>query len=84
MKKSVNGYFKFYNKEGISCRIKCNDEVDGAILIKFKQKEEANWMYHVPNRGFRNCLEVSNFILKNLENDNMVFKIVSMQKTIRS
>jgi hypothetical protein len=82
MKKSINGYFKFYNGSGISCRIKCSSEIQKEALIKFKHKEDANWLYHVPNREFRNCLEAANFILKNLENEGMIFKIVPMQKTI--
>ena len=76
MKKSVNGYFKFYNKEGMSTRIKCSEPINGEVLIKFKNKNAAEWLYHAPQRKFRNCLEVTNFILKNLENENMVFKIV--------
>jgi len=83
MKKSVNGYYKFYNKEGLSCRIKCTDEVSGNVLIKFKGRDEAIWAYHSPKRTFRNCLDVTNFILKNLENPNMVFKIVGTDNFIK-
>jgi hypothetical protein len=82
MKKSINGYFKFYNGSGIPCRIKCQGEVKGTALIKFKHKDTTDWMYHVPNKKFRNCLEVVNFILKNLENKEMIFKIISMQESI--
>ena len=82
MKKSINGYFKFYNKEGLSCRVKCPKEIQKEILIKFKNRDETAWAYHSPKRTFRNCLEVVNFILKNLENENMVFKIISLKETI--
>ena len=77
MKKSINGYYKFYNKNGLQCRIKCEAEkIDGEVMIKFKPKDQTEWMYHMPKRKFRHCLEVTNFILKNLENNNMVFKVV--------
>jgi ribosomal protein S19E (S16A) len=82
MKKSVNGYFKFYNGHGLSCRIKCDKEINGQTLIKFKHRSDSHWLYHVPNKTFRNCLEVANFILKNLENDGMVFKITGMKRSI--
>ena len=78
MKKSINGYYKFYNKAGISCRIKCEVEAKGQVLIKFKHRDDHQWLYHVPDKKFRNCLEITNFILKNLENQNMVFKITTM------
>ncbi len=84
-KKSINGYYKFYNKEGISCRIKCDDteeKFEGNCIIKFKQIDDPTWMFHAPTKEFRNCLEVTNYILKNLENSNMVFKILPMQKRI--
>jgi len=78
--KSKNGYFKHYNKEGIACRIKVaksalkkfNDE----FIVKFKDAKDEFWMWHVPHKRFRDASEVIVFILKNLDSDNMVFKIV--------
>jgi hypothetical protein len=83
MKKSINGYFKFYNKNGQSCRIKCQEEIKGQVLIKFKPHDEGAWLYYAPKREFRNCLEVANFILKNLESNGTVFKILAFKKNIK-
>jgi len=79
MKKSINGYYKFYNKIGIACRIKCSKDIEGQSLIMFKHKNEDTWMYYVPKKEFNNCLEIINHILKNLVNDNMIFKISSLK-----
>lgn len=80
MKKSINGYFKFYNKDGVSCRIKCDQEINGEVLIKFKSKDDDGWFYHSPRREFGNSLDVANFILKNLENQDMIFKVLPSSK----
>ena len=83
MKKSVNGYYKFYNKAGLSCRIKSSGHIDGSeILIRFKHKDDLGWLYHAPKRKFRNCLDATNFILKNLENEGMIFKISPVSSTL--
>jgi len=77
--KSKNGYFKHYNKEGISCRIKVKKEalnkIDSDFIIAFKRKRDLGWNYHSPKKKFRCINAVINHILKNLENKNMVFKI---------
>jgi hypothetical protein len=83
MKKSKNGYYKFYNSQGIYCRIKCNNVENNEVLIKFKQKNETNWMYHSPNKRFHSCLEVANYILKNLDNQNMIFKIIPINHSLK-
>jgi len=83
MKKSANGYYKFYNKEGISCRIKCTDVINGTALIKFKHRDEPGWLYHSPERKFGHILEAVNFVLKNLENTGMIFKIIPLYKEIK-
>jgi len=82
MKKSANGYYKFYNKAGLSCRIKCEMTGPGRIMIKFKTTDDLNWMYYSPNRTFKCCLDASNYILKNLENKGMVFKIYSQKRLV--
>jgi len=77
-----NGYFKYYNKEGKSCRIKFDNDFKFIeekkkfnIIIKFKKDDETLWNYHSPFRKFKSIFEIINYILKNLENDKMVFKI---------
>ena len=72
--KSAAGYYKFYNKTGTPCRIKCSP-VSGSCIIQFKEVQATSWLYHVPDKKFKNCLEVVNFILKNLVNKDMIFKI---------
>jgi len=78
--KSKNGYFKHYNKEGISCRIKVAKsalaKTDSELMVKFKGSKDEFWSWHFPRRKFRDASEVIVFILKNLVNENMVFKIV--------
>ena len=74
--KKVNGYYKFYNKPGTSCRIKADEPVSGKAIIKFKDQDEAKWMYHAPTRSFNSTLEVVHYILLNLESKNLVFKIL--------
>ena len=77
--KSKNGYFKHYNKDGISCRIKIAKDAllktNNEFIITFKHKNDLSWKYHSPEKNFRCVNEVIVFILKNLENKNMVFKI---------
>jgi len=75
MKKSAQGYYKFYNAEGKSCRVKCKS-VEGSCIIKFKHVNEHEWLYHSPNRDFNSCTDAINFILKNLISDGMIFKVV--------
>jgi len=71
-----NGYFKHYNSKGISCRIKFADKITNSkILVKFKYKDDLEWMYHSPDRKFVDESDVINYLCKNLENRNRVFKI---------
>jgi len=78
--KSKNGYYKHYNKKGISCRIKVKksalNKFNTDFIIAFKHKDDLDWKYHSPNKKFRCVNAVINHILKNLENKNMVFKII--------
>ena len=77
--KKANGYYKFYNKLGVSCRIKTEEPVQGSVIIKFKDQDETKWMYHAPSRTFNSTLEVVHYILMNLESKNLVFKIMATQ-----
>ena len=78
--KSENGYFKHFNSQGIPCRIKVSKnalkKVNTNFTVKFKKKNEEVWMVHIPNKKFKCVNEVIVFILKNLESENMVFKII--------
>jgi hypothetical protein len=80
--KSRNGYFKFYNKNGLSCRIKIQDEISGKFIIKYKGPDEIIWNYISPDFSAI-TIEVINYILKNLETDNSVFKIVPARSIIQ-
>ena len=77
---SKNGYFKHYNKNGHSCRIKVSkkalNKTNSEFLIKFKKAKDETWLYHYPSKKFRCVNEVITFILKNLENKNLVFKVI--------
>jgi len=75
--KKANGYYKFYNKTGISCRVKTDEPIQGSVIIKFKEQGETKWMYHAPKRTFNSTLEVVHYILMNLESKSLVFKIVA-------
>lgn len=80
-----NGYYKYYNSDGLSTRIKVNElEIDSkGILIKFLQN--GHWMYHTPDakkHNFENAFDCINFILKNLENENLVFEVISLKEKL--
>ena len=78
--KSINGYYKHYNKEGRSCRIKVSrkalSRTDDEFILKYRSKSMEHWLYHSPRGKFRCANAVIVHILKNLENDNMIFKII--------
>ncbi len=80
-----NGYFKFYTATGLSCRIKSSGNIRGKILIRMQDTNatsDSNWLFYSPGRSFENCLDAANYILKNLEKENMVFKISSMSSSL--
>jgi hypothetical protein len=74
------GYFKYYNKDGLKCRIKfmdnvCNHETPFGVIVKFKRPIDDDFLYHYPNRKFTGIQDVINFVVKNLEHDGTVFEI---------
>jgi len=77
--KKSNGYYKFYNAEGVPCRIKFDSppKNNQDILLKFKNKYETKWLLVVPNQKFSSESQVLNYILKNLQNTDMVFKVIT-------
>jgi hypothetical protein len=75
--KKANGYYKLYNKHGVSCRIKIEENVQEKVIIKFKIIGETKWMYYAPSRLFKSQLEITHYILTNLESKNLVFKVLS-------
>ena len=84
MKKSKNGYYKYYNSAGVSTRIRNEFKPEAGVLkralIKFKLVDEISWMYHTPTKSFKDQFEVMNHVLKNLESENMVFKIYNIDE----
>lgn len=78
-KNSKNGYYKYYNAEGKSCRIKIYvDKIklpDTGILLKYKGPEDIFWNYHVPNKHFGNVFEIIKYLSKNTEVDGTIYKV---------
>jgi hypothetical protein len=77
--KKKNGYYKHYNKEGKSCRIKftCNpDNVSDKedIIITYRNKAELTPNIIVKT-GFKCDSDVIHYLLRNLDNNDMVFEI---------
>jgi len=73
----MKDYYKFYNKEGKKAYIKISKNANvKKPIIKFKRPQDDDWLYHLPNKNFKNCLEIVTFIMKNLETNNTKFKIV--------
>jgi len=79
--KKKKEYFRFWTESGISCRIKIKDSISGKVLIQMKKEHDSSWLYYSPDRDFSNALDVSNYILKNLENSDMTFKVSPMKIT---
>lgn len=82
-------YDTFYNAEGKPCLIKISRkflvhkiEQPFRILLRFKPKNDVEWLYHSPTHQFESLTEVINFITVNLENENMQFKISPVVNTI--
>jgi hypothetical protein len=83
----TNGYYKYYNSEGLKCRIKVTKNAkcrkNDAFTIAFLRPFDYNWNYDIPvdkknkkMKIFKDCFDVINFILKNLETDGTIFKIL--------
>jgi hypothetical protein len=77
-----NEYYKYYNSEGISTRIKVSEfnQDSFGCLIKFFQN--GHWFYHHPKVKFKDQFDCINFILKNLENTNLVFEIIGLKENL--
>jgi hypothetical protein len=74
-----NRYYKYYNKEGKSCRIKFFTDIkeEGEnVILKYKECGAGDWHYHVPKKKFKNKEELIWYICKNLENDKICFQIL--------
>jgi len=69
-----NGYYKFYNKNGKRCKIKCENIENEKVIISFS-KNAGETMYHLPDKVFKNTTEVIYHLVKNLESDNVIFTI---------
>jgi len=82
-----NNYYKYYTSDGLKCRIKVTKDAkcrkNDSFTIAFMRPYDYNWNYHIPYdkknknyRKFKDCFEVINFILKNLETNGTIFKIL--------
>lgn len=81
----ANGYFKFYNHDKISVRIKCPDLIEnGSVILKFKGEKEERWSYYSPRKIFNSAAEVIHYITTNLENPGLVFKMLPAADDIQS
>jgi len=73
------GYYKYYNKEGKSCRIKIEDKLRNKrkfrCFVWFRYPNDVNWMVHEPSKKFNDVFHVINYLCKNLETDKMIFKV---------
>lgn len=78
--KSNKGYFKFFNKEGQECRIKCDREINGNVIIKYLKKDEVVWRWLTPEKEFISSIHTINYILKHLESDKSIFEIIPVTK----
>lgn len=74
-----NGYFKHYNSNGTSIRIKVKGICisNSRVIIKFKNQEDIEWLYQIPDTMFTSSNDAINHICKHTENPNMVFQILS-------
>ena len=78
--KRSKGFFKHYNADGIACRIKVDYGVmNSRVVIKFKNIDEEGWKHHVPDKEFSSENEVVWFIVKNVEQSGMVFKVSPLE-----
>jgi len=84
MYKSKNGYFKYYNAEGKSLRIKMN--VKGIkfkeptqIHLKFKSKTDERWMHTIPRKKFNSIYEIIKYLCSNTTNKDRVFNVIVLR-----
>lgn len=78
----------FYSPQGRSCSIKVSKkfiELDEAskqhpafrrVIVKFREKDTLEWMYHSPDADFMYSSDVVHYLLNHLETEGMEFKIV--------
>lgn len=71
----TNGWFKFFTEEGLTCRIKSDEVNDTKVIIKYRHENDIEWTWHSPNIVFKNQLEVARYLLKNLETDQLLFRV---------
>ena len=81
-----NGYFKYYNKDGVSLRIKidmtrCHFEPQH-VLISFTHSD-GSWVHHIPEKKFTDIHDIVNHVCRNTENKNVVFRIGKITKKIK-
>ena len=71
-------YCKFYSKDGKVAYIKAKKTAfkrkNEEFLVAFKRKGEENWNFHW-TKVKKNLIDVIEFLLNNLENDEVKFKI---------
>jgi len=82
---SKNGFYKYYNKEGKSCRIFVDKDAinlkDQRIILSWTSPNTDGWNVYIPHtkkgedKKFKNIFEVIKHILKNLETDKSIFKV---------
>ena len=74
-----NSYFE-YSNGSVKCKIKVSNNAfnkrDTNFIIKFKKENEIIWKYHMPDKKFSCHIEVINYILNNLDNNKVKFKII--------
>ena len=78
--KKCNEFYTYYNKKGLKAKIKVTNKAlekkNTYFIIKFMRQIDDDWLYHYPDKKFSCHLEVINYILKNLESNNVKFKVV--------
>ena len=77
--KSKNGFYKYYNKYGLNCRIK-TDKCNGNVIIKFKYNFDERWFMNIPDIKFKSEGDIITFICKNLETDGTIFEVVCLEQ----
>ena len=77
--KSKNGFYKFFNKEGLKCRIKTNN-CKGDVILKFKYPSDEKWYMTIPDIKFKSDSDVITYICKNLETDGTVFEVTCIER----
>jgi len=79
-----NMYYKYYNADNIPFRLKidpalqCYDLSNENIIIKFKDKNDIEWNYHIIStidKKINNVFDIINYIAKNISNTNLVFNV---------